>query len=144
MAYYCMYCGDELIPGKNWDKCNIKMNIHICRGCRYAYHRAWYRYIGRPRKLAKHPAQRKFTPHNIKKFKAIAPDGRVFIVSNMTEFAKEHGLKQPHISNCLHGSNQRKSHHGWRFEPYELRDVRDAGMIPIPIRILEKGGNLWK
>lgn len=46
-------------------------------------------------------------------FKAISPEGKVYISKNQQQFAKEHNLMQCKISECIHG--HQKSHRGWKF-----------------------------
>ncbi len=41
----------------------------------------------------------------------LSPSGELYVVNNMTQFALEHGLLQPKVSDLLHG--HRKSHKGW-------------------------------
>lgn len=40
-----------------------------------------------------------------------SPTGEIYTINNVTQFAVEHGLLQPKVSDVLHG--HRKSHKGW-------------------------------
>ena len=55
----------------------------------------------------------KFKPSQMKKFKAISPNGEVFEEYNRSEFARKHNLRQSTISDCLSG--RIKKHKGWTF-----------------------------
>ncbi len=56
----------------------------------------------------------KHKPNQMNSFKANSPEGIVFTVSNQSEFANEHDLRQSTISDCLRGRVKR--HRGWTFE----------------------------
>lgn len=49
-----------------------------------------------------------------KKFKAISPDGTVYISNNQTEFGKTHGIQQKTISSLLKNQDM-KNRKGWEF-----------------------------
>ena len=49
-----------------------------------------------------------------KTFKAISPNGDIFLEKNQRKFAEEHNLMPQAINNCLSGLA--KSHKGWKFE----------------------------
>lgn len=53
-------------------------------------------------------------PNQQKPFCATSPDGEEFEVYSQSEFAREHGLRQSNISNCLRGGKKR--HKGWTFK----------------------------
>ena len=53
-----------------------------------------------------------------KPFIGISPDGTKHRSTNITEFAKEHGLDRKHISGILHGRG--KTTKGWRFSYEEI------------------------
>ena len=46
-------------------------------------------------------------------FKAISPDGEVFISLNQMDFAAEHNMQYPNINKCLNG--HRNHHKNWKF-----------------------------
>ncbi len=46
--------------------------------------------------------------------KVKSPDGSLYTVTHQTDFAKQHGLSQPKLSELLKGT--RKSHKGWTIE----------------------------
>lgn len=48
-----------------------------------------------------------------RKFKAIAPNGEIFLDYNIADFARKHNLERRQISAVLHG--RFKSHLGWKF-----------------------------
>ena len=56
----------------------------------------------------------KIQDRQMKPFKAISPTGEEFTSSNMTEFARQHGLERRHISGVLH--RRARSTKGWRFQ----------------------------
>lgn len=60
----------------------------------------------------------KYKPHQMKHFIATAPDGKEFVAHNQSEFAREHGLAQSTIADCLSG--RVKVHRGWRFRYKEI------------------------
>ena len=47
-------------------------------------------------------------------FIAMDSQGTMIASNNQSEFARQHGLNQSHITDCLNG--KRKSHGGWRFK----------------------------
>lgn len=47
-------------------------------------------------------------------FKAISPDGRLYLTKNQTKFAVNHGLNPKKISKCLNGDS--KTHLKWIFK----------------------------
>ena len=47
-------------------------------------------------------------------FIAIDERGTMTVSNNQSEFARQHGLYQGHIANCLNGKQE--SHKGWRFK----------------------------
>lgn len=53
-------------------------------------------------------------PNQMRKFQAISSDGTIFEGYNQSEFAREHGLRQSNISNCLYGT--KRHHKGWTFK----------------------------
>ena len=48
------------------------------------------------------------------KFRAISPDGRIYVSDNQLQFAKEHGLHRSDINSCLRGRLV-SCGNGWRF-----------------------------
>jgi len=56
----------------------------------------------------------KYKPSQQKPFKAISPNGEIYIDYNQSDFANKHGLSQNKISECLRGNN--KTHKKWKFE----------------------------
>lgn len=51
-------------------------------------------------------------------FFAISPDGDLFSDTNISQFAREHGLTRKHVSGVLHG--RCKTTGGWRFSYKEI------------------------
>ena len=56
----------------------------------------------------------KHKPNQMSSFKATSPEGIVHTMTNQSEFANEHNLRQTTISDCLAGRVKR--HRGWTFE----------------------------
>lgn len=55
----------------------------------------------------------KYKPNQQKEIIGVSPDGEIYEFLNQSEFAKEHDLRQPTISDCLSG--RVKKHKGWTF-----------------------------
>ena len=55
----------------------------------------------------------KYKPHQQKWFVALSPTNENYTVFNQSEFAREHGLRQSSIADCLSGKC--KTHRGWKF-----------------------------
>ena len=51
-------------------------------------------------------------------FIAINEQGTIIVSNNQLKFARQHGLNQRHINDCLNG--RAKSHKGWRFKRITL------------------------
>ena len=51
-----------------------------------------------------------------KYFRAINPDGKIYIDRNVIRFAKKFGLRDSNIYSVLNSWSNSKSHYGWRFE----------------------------
>jgi len=51
-------------------------------------------------------------------FIAMNKEGTMIASNNQHEFARQHGLNQRHIADCLNG--RQKSHKGWRFKKITL------------------------
>jgi group I intron endonuclease len=47
----------------------------------------------------------------------VSPEGAVYCVENIREFARKHGLCSAHLSSLLNG--KRKTHKGWKKQPAE-------------------------
>lgn len=55
-----------------------------------------------------------YKPNQQKCIIGFSPNGEIFKFFNQSKFAKEHGLRQSTISDCLSGKC--KTHRGWRFQ----------------------------
>ncbi len=62
-------------------------------------------------------------------FIAIDEHGTMTVSNNQHEFARQHGLNQRHIADCLNG--RRKSHGGWKFR-------KIPSLLGEPLVILRK------
>jgi len=47
-------------------------------------------------------------------FRAISPEGEIYIVKNASKFSREHNLNANHITGCVRGDEPH--HKGWRFQ----------------------------
>lgn len=50
---------------------------------------------------------------NVRWFRAISPEGKIYITRNQSKFAKNHNLSKQGVNNCLCGKV--KTHKKWRF-----------------------------
>lgn len=51
-------------------------------------------------------------------FKIVSPDGVTYLVSNVMQFCKLHGLDKSHLSKVRKG--ERKTHKGWKLAPHQV------------------------
>lgn len=82
-----------------------------------------------------------FLPTRSKKILGIDPNGKEYIFYNQTQFAKEHGLIQAHISAVLRG--ERKHHKKWTFKvlkEYKYEPVKNPKKLYTPHYVAYKNG----
>lgn len=56
-----------------------------------------------------------YSNHTGEKYKAISPDGNVYILDEYCHFCEQHGLNKGNVCSMIRGKNNVKSVKGWKF-----------------------------